>query len=495
MKGDFFAWLSHDDLFTSDKLRLQVAALKDSERENEILFSGYMLINQKGNMTGNVDFSSQLDSCNKLGGIERGLINGCTILMSKKIINQVGFFNEDLRYTQDYDYWLRCLMAGYSFKYMPFSLVKTRIHSEQDSRKHHKLAHLESENLWLRITEFWLSKESVSLDTRVREMMHFRSFLSDLGFGLAEQKISERLLNSLTNVRVSIVLPTAHRRYLLRIALESLRSQLHKNFEVVVVNDAPGTSLDIEPLLKESNLDYKYIENTQNLGAGYSRNIGVKHSEGEFVCFLDSDDFFLPDKISEQLIEMIGSESEISHSNYYSRSSQNATHTFRDTSRHHGENQAQFIANHGCTIATPTIMVRKELLDIVPTPFPNSHSAGEDISAWIILLNASHKPLHHIKNPLTVVRTHANAADGNPAAQRESQLLIKETLSDLGIVQVQSKIVRRCLSNHIKPRLILVGVEFLTFAYLRMPHGLREFLKRNKSIIILNNKLRSKAGF
>lgn len=495
MRGEYLAWLSHDDLFNKEKLKIQVDHLLYSTNVDEILYSGYEIIDEKGFQKGEVDFSSKVKECRRIGGLERGLINGCSILISKQIINQIGFFDESLRYTQDYDYWLRCVQANKIFKYIPMSLVQTRIHSEQDSNKHHELAHLEAEMLWLRILDLWISRENEQLNLNIKQMLEFRTFLAGAGFSLAEQKISNLLLSYISKIQVSVVIPVSKRTYLLQIALNSLKSQLHSNFEVIIVNDSPGSYSEIENVIQGYLFPIKHIENDRNLGAGESRNIGIKNSNGSYICFLDSDDFFLPDKLSEQLYDLIASEAEISHTSYFSRSSLISPHRFNDTSHHSGENQASYIATYGCSIATPTVMIKSTLLLRVPKPFPATHSAGEDISAWITLLNASSHSLQHLNNPLTIVRIHINSAANNSRAQSESKLLIDEIVSSLGIQPLPGPRSYNQFLRQVLIKLSVTSVEFYTRIFFLMPLSFRSFIKKSKLLANFNEKLRKVSGF
>lgn len=492
MKGDYLAWLSHDDLFARNKLSIQVEEIASLNDENVILFSGYQIINEDGKYQNEVDFKLQLPNCGRLGGIERGLINGCTVLISKKILDEVGFFDETLRHTQDYDYWLRCLVAGKVFKYIPRNLVSTRIHAGQDSKKHKKLAQLETEVLWVRILEFWLSQERGTMGVKIKEMLDFREFLQIAGFSLAEQSLNEKLLSYISDTKISVIIPVANRNHLIRVALNSLGAQLHKNFEVIIVNDSPAKDLDLISIINESNLIYKYLKNAENLGAGESRNIGIKEASGDFICFLDSDDFFMPDKLSEQLVKMIAEGVDISHTSYFSRSTRGNSHQFRDTSNHVGTDQALYIAAHGCAVATPTVMVKGDFLRNFSSPFPITHSSGEDISAWVRLLHASDLPLQHIETPLTVVRVHANSAAFDSQSQEESKILIKNTLDSLGITQPKILSVK---SKDVRVRLFLSTINALGALYTRLPNSLRKAIKRITFLRKLNSKLRNKAGF
>ncbi|GEP89457.1 Glycosyltransferase, GT2 family [Chitinophaga terrae (ex Kim and Jung 2007)] len=94
---------------------------------------------------------------------------------------------------------------------------------------------------------------------------------------------------------ISIVIPTYKRFESLTATLKSLNAQTLSDFEVVVVNDDPESKVQID------GTEYKYalkiLNNSQNLGAAGARNRGVRESKGEWIAFLDDDDFFLPDKL------------------------------------------------------------------------------------------------------------------------------------------------------------------------------------------------------
>ena len=479
MNGDFLAWLSHDDLFAPNKLSSQVEALCDIDSDEEILFSGYNLINAKGKKLNELDFTAQILDCSRLGGLERGLINGCTVLISKTILIEVGMFDESLKYTQDYDYWLRCLKTGKKFRYISQPLVSTRQHPDQDTNKNRLPARIEAEKLWVEILNFWLTKSPKDLDLDVSEILDFRTFLQKNGFESAEQEINLNLKDKVSPYLVSVVIPVVGRIFQLERALKSLQSQIHENFEVVIIEDSSIPDIKISKLIGAQNFSIKHIHNIENVGAGPSRNTGIKNAKGAFICFLDSDDFFLPDKIFEQLVKMIAHKAVISHTNYFSRDRIEHRYNFNDTSIHSGYNQAIFIAKYGCSIATPTVMISQELVAENKTPFAVTKSAGEDISAWISLLHKSSSSLLHIESPLTIVTSHTNSASKSAAAQNESKFVIDQTLRNLGITvtsQINKKVPRYL---NIKRYFIIRLIRILQVVYLRLPNKIRSSLKSN----------------
>ena len=107
---------------------------------------------------------------------------------------------------------------------------------------------------------------------------------------------------------VSIIIPTYNRAELLKRAIQSCLDQTYKNIQVVVVDDASEDNTpEIVQRFKDSRI--KYIRLPKNSGRpAVPRNIGILNSDGEVIAFLDSDDYFLPEKIEKQVRALTNSE-------------------------------------------------------------------------------------------------------------------------------------------------------------------------------------------
>lgn len=108
---------------------------------------------------------------------------------------------------------------------------------------------------------------------------------------------------------ISIVIPTYKRSDTLRRAIESALSQTYKNIEIIVVDDNaeyPDIRENNKKLIKDFPNCVRLIENEINLGGGLSRNEGIKNAKGKYICFLDDDDEYLPEKVEEQYNYYIG---------------------------------------------------------------------------------------------------------------------------------------------------------------------------------------------
>ena len=100
---------------------------------------------------------------------------------------------------------------------------------------------------------------------------------------------------------VSIILPYYRKINYIKKTINSILNQSFKDFEIILIYDDENLEdlFIIEEDFKK-NPKIKIIKNTKNLGAGISRNIGIKHATGKIIAFVDSDDFWLPDKLDKQ---------------------------------------------------------------------------------------------------------------------------------------------------------------------------------------------------
>ena len=102
--------------------------------------------------------------------------------------------------------------------------------------------------------------------------------------------------------KVSVVIATCNgvRRGFLGSAIESVLNQTYQNFELIIIDD--GSTDNTKEFCKQylSNSKVKYVYQ-ENRGISAARNKGIKESCGEYVCFLDDDDIWLPEKLEKQI--------------------------------------------------------------------------------------------------------------------------------------------------------------------------------------------------
>lgn len=116
----------------------------------------------------------------------------------------------------------------------------------------------------------------------------------------------------MSDVLVSVIVATYHRDKELTAALNSIGEQTYHSLEVVLVDDNNDSerSANVEKNVKHfaqnyPNVSLKYVCNKSNLGSALTRNEGINASNGQYICFLDDDDEYLPDRIKNQVEAMI----------------------------------------------------------------------------------------------------------------------------------------------------------------------------------------------
>jgi len=99
---------------------------------------------------------------------------------------------------------------------------------------------------------------------------------------------------------ISIIVPFYNAGELIRNSVNSIKKQKEKNFEVIFIND--GSKDNSKGILKEliEDCDFIYrIIDKENEGVSVARNVGIKEAKGEYIFFLDADDFIHEDLIKE----------------------------------------------------------------------------------------------------------------------------------------------------------------------------------------------------
>ncbi|MGI9949275.1 glycosyltransferase family 2 protein [Vibrio hyugaensis] len=190
--------------------------------------------------------------------------------------------------------------------------------------------------------------------------------------------------------KVTIIIPTYQCLEYLPKALDSVFHQTHLNFEVIVIND--GGDLSTQRYL-ESLLDHRlrYL-NTEGVGVAEARNLGVKEATGDYIAFLDADDFWLPDKLKIQVaLHKSHPDLALSFSNYVhvSESYEAFTDCFQFWNQLQNEPDEvlllskpldTIIANN--IIGTSTVMLDAKLIEAFPM-FKAELPYAEDWELWL----------------------------------------------------------------------------------------------------------------
>ncbi|MGF9976161.1 bifunctional glycosyltransferase/CDP-glycerol:glycerophosphate glycerophosphotransferase [Viridibacillus arvi] len=110
---------------------------------------------------------------------------------------------------------------------------------------------------------------------------------------------------------VSIIVTVYNTAEFLEECLTSVTNQVYKNIEIIIVNDG-STDNSAEIIEQYTNADSRCrsINLTENKGVGFARNLGIEQATGDFVYFVDSDDF-INEHAVEKLVEGLGNKTYI----------------------------------------------------------------------------------------------------------------------------------------------------------------------------------------
>jgi len=114
------------------------------------------------------------------------------------------------------------------------------------------------------------------------------------------------MMNKNENILVSVIIPTYKRCDMLPRAVASVLSQTYSNVQAVVVDDNNPdtewrTNTEKQMSVYSDDSRVKYVRHEKNKNGSAARNTGIEAADGEIVCFLDDDDWFLPTKIEKQV--------------------------------------------------------------------------------------------------------------------------------------------------------------------------------------------------
>lgn len=116
---------------------------------------------------------------------------------------------------------------------------------------------------------------------------------------------------------ISIIIPYYKKKKFFKNTIKSVLKQTHKNFEIILIyDDIDKTELPFVKLILKKIKNVTIIVNKKNLGAGYSRNIGIKKSKSRLISFLDSDDTWHKDKLKKQIKFMKINKVDFSYTDY-----------------------------------------------------------------------------------------------------------------------------------------------------------------------------------
>ena len=201
--------------------------------------------------------------------------------------------------------------------------------------------------------------------------------------------------------KVSAVITTHNRLELLKRAIDSVLGQTFKSLELIVVDDASTDGT--KDYLESQHIRYIHIPKEESRGGNYARNLGVKAARGEYVAFLDDDDYWLPDKIEKQVELIERMDCELVHCGKRLEIVEGDNVRFVDcvpNPNHWGDMRKKILLTC-CTATSSQIMVKRDALFDVGL-FDETLKFWQDYELTVRL--AQRKPFYFVNEPLCVYR-------------------------------------------------------------------------------------------
>ena len=193
---------------------------------------------------------------------------------------------------------------------------------------------------------------------------------------------------------VSVIMPYYKKKKYIELAVNSVIQQTYKNFELIIVHDDENKEdLNfLKNLIKKDKRIKLYI-NKKNLGAGESRNKGIKLSQGSLIAFLDADDLWTRNKLKKQIFFMKKSLVDISHTSYHIINSDN-----KIIGNRIAKDMNHKLLLSSCDIGLSTVIMKKEIITN-KIKFANINTK-EDYVLWL-KITLSNKTIFALKKNLT----------------------------------------------------------------------------------------------
>ena len=221
-------------------------------------------------------------------------------------------------------------------------------------------------------------------------------------------------MNSDSTPLVSVIIPTFNHANLLGKALESVINQTYGNWEAIVVdNQSTDETNQVIGKFKNSRIQYLKISNGGIIAK--SRNLGINVAKGEWIAFLDSDDWWTKDKLEiclknvDEKIDFIYHKLEIiyDNANSYFKTKKNIG---RQLNKPILEDLLISEIKNGNAIGNSSVVVRKDILDKIGGISENKKMvASEDFNTWLRIAQITDK-FKYIQNRLGYYLVHDKSA-------------------------------------------------------------------------------------
>lgn len=277
MTGEYFSWLSHDDLYFPNKIKRQVEELSKLKNKNTIMLSDLDGINERYEkiyQTNYIDHINEQPSRAKsrIYPVVYNRTHGCTLLIPKVCFDEVGLFDPKERVAQDFEFFNRAF-SKFPSKLVPETLVRARDTSNRMGRRAKPRASIEYSRLYIEIIENLSEDEIKALaPDRLTFYYDMRDFFKSAGYDPALKYINDKITAYLPVYSSELFYKLIEGKIKLG-ALSKLFSNL--SLGVNVLEDQANTTDSVDLIFYKIVKDLSSKEVTRHFSGNLSANMSV----------------------------------------------------------------------------------------------------------------------------------------------------------------------------------------------------------------------------
>jgi glycosyltransferase involved in cell wall biosynthesis len=193
------------------------------------------------------------------------------------------------------------------------------------------------------------------------------------------------------NPLISIIIPTYNRAEDLKRALQSVFDQTFTDWEMLIVDNHSVDNTD--SVIQSFNDPRTKLFKVHNKGVvAVSRNLGLKHAIGEYIAFLDSDDWWMPKKLEESIKYLIQGADVVYHDLFVVTKPGQIFNWRRTWGRKLTTPIFYDLIKNGTTLPNSSVVVRKKILNAINGLSEDKELVGsEDYDAWLRIAQISER--------------------------------------------------------------------------------------------------------
>jgi glycosyltransferase involved in cell wall biosynthesis len=222
---------------------------------------------------------------------------------------------------------------------------------------------------------------------------------------------------------VSVIIPAYQTAAYIAQTLDSVLAQTFRDYEIILVNDGSPDTPELERVLQPYMKDIVYIKQP-NGGLAQARNSGIRASRAPFLALLDSDDYWEPDYLAEQMTVL--AENSTLDAVYPNAlvfgDPEKEGRTYMDDFPSEGEVTFLSLVSGRCNVMGPGVMMRRSALEQVGLYDPEIRHA-EDFDLWLRFVKKGGRIAYH-RRTLYHLRSRPGSLSRQTLAMHESVLKI-----------------------------------------------------------------------